>query len=231
MMSDAAFQILSITAIAATIVCIAIHFACCGRKRRAAGPSGGAADMQRLGGLTRLAVIGTAVTGLVLAVTGLAPTVVFGERLEGYMLMCHVGCGGAFAVLLALTAALLADDCRFRSHDAKCCTGEGGGRPSGKFDAGQKTAFWLLLALGLVAVLTMVLSMLPIFGPDGLELMRDIHRCCGLLMLLVALVHCYQTMTVCRGRWSSLLSGKVNSDWARHYRSLWWQAVRGEEGK
>ena len=104
MMSDAAFRILSIVSIAATIVCIAIHFACCGRKRRAAGPSGGAADMQRLGGLTRLAVIGTVLTGLVLAVTGLAPTVVFGERLEGYLLMCHVGCGGAFAVLLALTA-------------------------------------------------------------------------------------------------------------------------------
>ena len=51
--------------------------------------------------------------------------------------------------------------------------------------------FWLLLFSGLAVCLTMLLSMLPLFGTDGLEILLDIHRYAGLLAVVALVVHLY----------------------------------------
>ncbi len=54
-----------------------------------------------------------------------------------------------------------------------------------------KLMYWLLLASGLAVCLTMLLSMLPIFGTEGLEVLLDIHRFTGLLAVVALLLHLY----------------------------------------
>jgi len=38
-------------------------------------------------------------------------------------------------------------------------------------------------------IVTMMVSMLPIFGPAGIENLREIHRYCGLAFVMVAYLH------------------------------------------
>ena len=51
--------------------------------------------------------------------------------------------------------------------------------------------FWLFLTSGLAVILTMLLSMLPIFGTDGLHVLLDIHRYAGLMAVVVLTLHFY----------------------------------------
>jgi cytochrome b subunit of formate dehydrogenase len=235
MTSDGVFQILSIVVLLIVLGGMAAHFLVAGRKRRAASPAGGAADLRRYGRLERLACVVAVLCFVALAVSGFIPGLILGARLEGWLLMLHVMAGGAFSVCLGALAVLWADDCRFEPHDETwcrtCC--RAGEKPieAARFDAGQKAAFWAGLALGASTILTMMVSMLPWFGPEGLDVLRDVHRYCALAFLAVALLHCYRTMTVRRGRWSWLIRGKVSSEWAQYYHPIWWQAVKGKEAK
>ncbi len=51
--------------------------------------------------------------------------------------------------------------------------------------------FWFILAGGLIVILTMLVSMLPVFGTDGLLVLLDIHRYAGLMTFVVLALHCY----------------------------------------
>ena len=51
--------------------------------------------------------------------------------------------------------------------------------------------FWIILAAGLVTSLTMLFSMLPLFGTDGLHDLLDIHRYSGLVVVVAAILHFY----------------------------------------
>jgi len=56
---------------------------------------------------------------------------------------------------------------------------------------GAKAGFWMLTVLILPVTLTMVLSMLPLFGTAGQELMYHLHRWCALLFSWIAIVELY----------------------------------------
>ncbi len=53
--------------------------------------------------------------------------------------------------------------------------------------------FWLILIGGLVAIGTMILMMLPVFGTDGLVLLLDIHRY-GLAVVVATVLHLYAAL-------------------------------------
>ena len=54
-----------------------------------------------------------------------------------------------------------------------------------------KVMFWLILAGGFVVTMTMLLSMLPLFGTDGLEALLMIHRYSGLVVVVALILHFY----------------------------------------
>ena len=202
MTNDQLFAVLTIVVMAGTIGWSLLHFVAKGRSIRSAGSSGGEATVRRLGLIERAAYVLLTLTAIALAVSGMAPSLLFGEMLSGYLLMAHVMAGGVFMFFLLLTALL----------------GAGGAAgPDGKFAASQRCSFWVILALGVGTALTMMFSMLPIFGPHGLEVLRELHRYMGLAIVAVGYWHIYQTMFVRRGRMSWLVSGKVSSEWARQY--------------
>jgi cytochrome b561 len=55
----------------------------------------------------------------------------------------------------------------------------------------QKICFWLIIILAIPLILSIVLSMFPLFGTKGQEFLLDTHRYCALLLALVAIVYTY----------------------------------------
>lgn len=132
---------------------------------------------------------------LVLLLTGFAP-LLFGHKLEGYWLMIHATFAPVFIGCAAIVVLLGAGEYAFNSKDADaiqhrfscnrkegCCVTDSG--------VGAKVGFWLLAALSLPVTLTMVLSMLPLFGTDGQDLMFHLHRWSALFFVLTAIIELY----------------------------------------
>ena len=57
-----------------------------------------------------------------------------------------------------------------------------------------KLTFWIVLAAGVVVAGTMLLSMLPLFGTDGLHVLLDIHRYSGLVVVVALLLHLHSVV-------------------------------------
>jgi hypothetical protein len=63
-----------------------------------------------------------------------------------------------------------------------------------RFYGFSKLMYWTITAGGLVVTMTMLLSMLPIFGTDGLRTLLDIHRWSGLVVVVAAVLHFYSLL-------------------------------------
>jgi len=138
---------------------------------------------------------------VVLAVTGFYPTLVLGEHISGYLVMVHATFAPIFAICLAVLAVMSVRNCRFNQSDWPWfgrivqrvtlvkSTGEETLRKSSGL--GQKITFWLIIFLALPLILSIVLSMFPLFGTHWQELLLSTHRYTALVFALVAIVHIY----------------------------------------
>ena len=167
-----------------------------------------------------------AVTFLVLFLTGFG-SALSGKPMHGYVLMLHATCAPPFIIALMAMALTWAHDCRYQQHDltllqaCPLCRTEP--VQAGKFNAIQKTFFWLSCLLALPVILSSVLSMFPLVGTAGQHLLLDIHKCTTLLMTVTVLGHAYFQTLGRPGTWQVMTSGKVSSQWADKYAPLWRQ--------
>ena len=138
---------------------------------------------------------------VVLAVTGFYPTLVLGEHISGYLLMVHATFAPIFAVCLAVLAVMWASRCRLSYSDwpgfqrfvqrvtlANSTSEETHYNSTG---LGQKITFWLIIFLALPLILSIILSMFPLFGTHWQELLLSTHRYTALVFALVVIVHTY----------------------------------------
>ena len=139
---------------------------------------------------------------LVLVVTGFYPVVVLGELISGYWLMLHATVGGVFAACLALLAIMWAHRCRFDQSDWQRVQYIFRSQTSEKLSAescdglGQKITFWLIVLAALPLILSVVLSMLPLFGTEIQRILLEIHRYSALLLALAGIVHTYLVIRI-----------------------------------
>jgi len=142
---------------------------------------------------------------LVLAITGFYPLVVLGEHISGFPVMIHATFAPVFAVCLAVLAVMWSRKCRFVRGDwpwfdrfVQRVTLVGtDAMPSRSTGLGQKIAFWLVIVLALPLILSIVLSMFPLFGTHWQELLLGMHRSIAVVFSLVAVVH---TLLLIRAR-------------------------------
>ncbi len=143
---------------------------------------------------------------VVLAVTGFYPTLVLGEHISGYPVMVHATFAPVFAVCLAVLAVMWASRCRFTYSDwpwfqsivqritlVKSAGEEAHSKSSG---LGQKMTFWLLIFLALPLILSIVLSMFPLFGTHHQELLLASHGYVAMVFTIVAIVHIYLVIQI-----------------------------------
>ncbi len=136
---------------------------------------------------------------IVLAVTGFYSVLVLGEHISGYLVMVHATFAPVFAVCLAVLAVLWARHCRFAQGDwpwferlvRRVTLAGSGAEKSLRKGSGlcQKITFWLIVFLALPLALSIVLSMFPLFGTHGQELLLGTHRNIALIFTLVVIVH------------------------------------------
>jgi MFS family permease len=113
---------------------------------------------------------------LILVVTSFYPVLILKEPIQGYWLMLHATFAPVFAICLAGLAIMWAGNYSFNKNGWPWL---------------QKICFWLIILLALPAILSIVLSMFPLFGTEGQEFLLDTHRYSALLLALVAIVHTY----------------------------------------
>jgi len=131
-----------------------------------------------------------------LVVTGFYPTLILGKSISSYWLILHTAAGGVFVCALPVLVCFWAENCRFNENlwhsiqkfvhqeavNKSSCEGCG---------PGQKIAFWLIVILALPLILSIILSMFPLFGTDVQIFLLLTHRYCALLFALVIAVHTY----------------------------------------
>ncbi len=132
------------------------------------------------------------------AVTGFG-AVLKGEHISGYPVMIHATFAPVLSVCLAVLAVLWAGRCRFTQGDwpwferlVKRVTG--GGSPDKQMGCkcsvlAQKVTFWLIVFLALPLILSIILSMFPLFGTHWQKCLLDLHRHTAIVFVLVAVVH------------------------------------------
>jgi hypothetical protein len=114
-----------------------------------------------------------------LAATGFSAGIGLGRPMEGWLLISHVMIAPAFAVGIAITAL------GFAERRARCACPP----TSADIDCPQKFLFWLMLCLGLVAILSAIGPMLPIPDQPMMHTLYDVHRYSSLFFFAIAILH------------------------------------------
>lgn len=144
-------------------------------------------------GLTRWEHLFHTIAGLglvILAVTGFGPKLV-GAEVAGWMLLAHMLAAPLF--IIGLTGAAL-------QWVARCRFGGRGGPFAPGLNVAQKQMFWLTLLLGFASLMTMLLAMLPAFGPVEQRTLIEVHSYSSLLLLIVMVPHTIISLVTRRAR-------------------------------
>jgi hypothetical protein len=107
--------------------------------------------------------------------------------LDGWLLFVHMFGAGALVAVLPLLAITFAEANRFGSASGP----DGTGTTAGRFFWLPKLMFWLLLISGLAVSVTMLVSMLPLFGTEGMNNLLDVHRYSGLAAVVAMVLSVY----------------------------------------
>jgi hypothetical protein len=134
----------------------------------------------------KLIYLGTLVSVAVLGVTSFYTVLRFGG-MHQWWLFAHMFGAGAMTGVLPLLALTWCGASRFGRVSEQHA--EETFLP--RFFWIPRVMFWMFLLAGFVVMVTMLVSMLPLFGSDGLEILLDIHRYAGLLAVVTLFIHFY----------------------------------------
>ena len=224
------FRIISLAAVLGTVAAIAVHYLAVGPKHPELRKD--KRDVRRFSLWERLVHAGTLFTFLTLAVSGFGSAVALGKPVLGWWGVVHVALAPGFAAGVAAMTLTWAQDCCFRAHDwawAKGLVGYLRGSsdlPAGRFTAEEKARLWGIALLAIVAILSGLGRMHPLFGDTGQRVLYETHRYGALLLVLSVIVHAYLRSLACPGTLFGMVTGKVSANWAKHHRSAWWESIQ-----
>lgn len=192
----------------------------------------------------------TAGSFLVLAVTGLAILFgkhvlipVLGHSLFGYLMVLgknvHNFIGPLFFISTLAMIAFWARDNVWQNIDALWISKAGGlltGEhvPSGRFNFGEKTWFWIGVAiLGMTVSVSGLVLDFPNFGQTraDMQLANIVHAVAAVFMLLLSFGHIYMGTIGVHGAYASMKTGYVDETWAREHHEQWFNDIKaGKSG-
>jgi formate dehydrogenase subunit gamma len=192
----------------------------------------------------------TAGSFLVLAITGLAMLFgkhvvipVIGHSLFGYLMVLgknvHNFVGPLFAASMVAMIVIWARDNVWQNIDALWIRKAGGlltGEhvPSGRFNFGEKTWFWIgVTILGLTVVISGFIMNFPNFGQTrgDMQIANIVHAVSAIVMLLLSFGHIYMGTIGAHGAFESMKTGYVDETWAKEHHEQWYNDVKaGKSG-
>ncbi|MBA3997840.1 MAG: formate dehydrogenase subunit gamma [Candidatus Accumulibacter sp.] len=207
--------------------------------------------IERFNRFERIVHWGTAGTFLILAVTGLAILFgkhvivpIFGHTLFGYLMIVgknvHNYVGPVFLGFTLVMIAMWARDNLWHNCDAEWIR-KGGGLatgehvPSGRFNFGEKTWFWIgVTVLGLTVAGSGLVLDFPNFGQvrQTMQTFNLIHVIGALVLLMLSLGHIYMGTIGAHGAYESMKTGYVDETWAHTHHELWYKEIKaGKHGQ
>jgi len=178
-------------------VAIVVHAISCKAPKGAAKCSCPAGPLVEI--LGKLVGLATVASFAVLLVTGFYYKIVMKETIHGYGLMLHASAAPVFIACLAALAVLGADSSRLNKNYLpwlNTLLGRKGaeGEAFEPFELSRKICFWIIMVLALPLAMSIVASMLPIFGTHMQEMMGDLHRYVALGTAMVMIFSVYLGM-------------------------------------
>jgi len=129
---------------------------------------------------------------ILLVLSSYLPVILTGGHLSGLLLIFHVTIAPLFCISLAVFALFWAHTQRFSKGDNRLLRDRSFSRifSDGQISpAWEKLIFWLFLIVALPAILSIILSMYPLFGSEGQEILLQTHRYTTLVLFILAVVH------------------------------------------
>jgi formate dehydrogenase subunit gamma len=101
---------------------------------------------------------------------------------------------------------------------------------AGRFNAGQKLIFWIVVIGGLAMAASGIMLIFPFAALDinGMQTVQAIHGIIAVLFIAVMLAHIYIGSLGMEGAYDAMGSGEVDLAWARTHHDLW---VEEEQAK
>ncbi len=235
-------------AMAATLVVLVIFYVVRKRIRIDSGFSGKL--VLRFGGLDRIAHWLTAVSFIILGLTGL--NVMYGRYVlkpligaDAFALITlggkyvHNYLGFVFIVGVVMMFVLWVKDNLPDRYDAGWIA-EGGGLfvkgahpKAGRFNTGQKFIFWTVTVGGVVLFLTGLALLFPFTWADmaGMQLLQIVHSAVSVVMIAIIIAHIYIGSLGMEGAFDAMYSGYVDENWAREHHAAWMEGDGDSEGQ
>jgi hypothetical protein len=140
-----------------------------------------------------------AMSGLILALTGLLPFLLLGAPMSGFMLLIHVAVSPIFIAGIVVLAVVSAETHRFDDAVRKTIRTWWQLREISLADGGynvwRKVLFWLIVIATLMLG-SIVLSMYPLFDSVGMDFFLTLHKFAALLMLVTGVGYAFILMEV-----------------------------------
>ncbi|WP_041643979.1 formate dehydrogenase subunit gamma [Azoarcus olearius] len=206
--------------------------------------------MKRFSGFERFAHWGTAITFVLLALTGvailfgkyvLAP--VFGHAFLSWVLtlgkLVHNYVGPVFGVFVLIMIGTFLRDNVWQACDAIWIRKAGGllggdHVPSSRFNFGEKTWFWFgVTFLGLTVTISGLFMDFPNLGwtRSDMHIANLVHAIGALVLLAASFGHIYMGTIGVEGAYQSMKTGYVDETWAREHHEYWYDDVKaGKSG-
>lgn len=205
--------------------------------------------IQRFSPWDRLVHWSTAISFMILAVTGLITLFgkyvllpVFGYTLFSWLAILsknlHNFVGPLFAVCTLLIFFTFVKDNAPRAYDWLWVRKAGGllsGEhvPSGRFNAGEKVWFWFgVTLLGIVLSVTGFILDFSNFGQGRLLMQQAnvIHAISAVLFVAMALAHIYIGTIGTEGAYASMRTGSIDETWAKEHHEYWYNEAKARQG-
>ncbi|MFN3936783.1 MAG: formate dehydrogenase subunit gamma [Gemmobacter sp.] len=231
--------------IVAALAALVVFYLVRGRIRVDSGLSG--RTITRFSGLERMAHWMLATTFIILALTGL--NLIFGRQLllpllgeasfgtlSAWGKLAHNYLAWPFMAALVVIFLLWVGRNVPRKVDMEWLA-QGGGLfskgkhpPAGKFNAGQKILFWLVIIGGAALSYTGILMLFPAEAGTAADwqFYQTIHAIAAAVLTAVILAHIYIGSIGMEGAFDAMGSGEVDLNWAREHHPLWVQEVTGQ---
>ncbi len=128
---------------------------------------------------------------ILMALSSFLYVFIFGDYLTGLFLLAHVSIAPLFSIFLAILIILTAHSNLFNKNDFISITDKSEDEKTVKLnkDGFLKITFWLIVFFSLPTMISIILSMFPLFGTEGQIYLLNIHRYSALILLVLVIIH------------------------------------------
>jgi formate dehydrogenase subunit gamma len=103
--------------------------------------------------------------------------------------------------------------------------------PQGRFNAGQKQFWWVMLYCTFILLITGIIMWIPEKMPRELHWVLPItvfiHSATALITIAAFIIHVYMSIWVTPGSMKAMVEGHVSTNWARTHHRLWYEKITG----